>query len=115
MKTILIVEDDQQYRDLLKKKLTDTGNTVLSATNGNQALSMVQNNTVDLIVLDLLLPGMDGLTFYYQMKNNLKMNIPTIILSNLTESPYQADILDFIVKTNVSLDDVVARIEKYLG
>ena len=114
MNTILIVEDEKQYRDILAKKLETSGYTVLTAQNGQYALNIVKSSSIDLIILDIFMPVMDGLTFYYHLKNTLKKTIPVIILTNLTETTYPSDVKDFIVKANTSLDQVMEKIKKTL-
>ena len=61
--TILLVEDKQAVRDAVKKLLKDEGLCVLEASNGQDALNVVANQSVDLILLDLRMPQMDGLVF----------------------------------------------------
>ena len=111
---ILIVEDEKDYRDVLAEKLHTDGFTVLQAENGELALNLMKNTYVDLILLDMYMPQMDGATFFYHLRNTLKKDIPVIILTNFMEMTYPKDVADFIVKTNVSMDEVVSKIKKYL-
>jgi DNA-binding response OmpR family regulator len=113
MKSILIVEDDEQYRDILNKRLTEEGYSVITATNGSDGLDKAANNPIDLVLLDLFMPKVDGNTFFYHFKD-LNKNVPVIILTNLTETAYPYEVKDFIIKSNTSLDDVVKKIKKYL-
>ena len=61
MKTILVVDDDDAIRTLLHDELVDEGYNVLMATNARDALKMVQEEALDLVILDIRMPGMDGL------------------------------------------------------
>lgn len=61
MKTILITEDDPNQCELYREELTDEGYNVLCAQNGREALQKVRENLPDLVVLDINLPGMDGI------------------------------------------------------
>ncbi|MFI5355259.1 MAG: response regulator, partial [Desulfobaccales bacterium] len=61
MKTILVVDDDEPIRLLLQEELQDAGYHVLTATNAREALKMVQEEALDLVILDIRMPGMDGL------------------------------------------------------
>lgn len=115
MNTILLVEDEKEYRDILSKKLETAGYTVITAQNGQYALNTLKNNQVDLIILDLFMPVMDGLTFYYHLKHTLNKVIPVIILTNLTETAYPSEVKDFIVKANTSLDQVIEKIRSVLS
>lgn len=111
---ILIVEDEKNYRDVLAEKLEMEGFAVLKAENGQLALSLMKNTDADLILLDMFMPQMDGATFFYHLKNTLKKDIPVIILTNFTEMAYPKGVVDFVVKTNVSLDEVVEKVKNNL-
>jgi len=115
MKTILIVEDDKQYRELLQKSLIEEGYTVLTAENGKTAIDTVTAKPVDLILLDLRMPGVDGISFYYKLTNVLKKHIPIIVLTNVSNAAaYGKDIKDVLIKANVSLDDVLKKVKSSL-
>ena len=118
MKNILIVDDEKNFRDILKKKLEQQGQyKTYEAENGEVALNFLKNNNVevDLILLDLFMPIMDGLTFYYHLKNTINKNIPVVILTNLTETPYPTDIKDFLIKSNTSLNDLVEKVSTHVA
>ena len=61
MKTILVVDDDEAIRTLLQEELEEEGYKVLIATNARDALKMVASEALDLVILDIRMPGMDGL------------------------------------------------------
>lgn len=111
---ILIVEDEKDYRDVLAEKLQTEGFTIFKAENGQLALDLMKNTDIDLILLDMLMPQMDGATFFYHLKNTLKKDIPVIILTNFTEMAYPEKVVDFVVKSNTSLDEVVDKVKKNL-
>jgi DNA-binding response OmpR family regulator len=114
-KTVLIVEDDEKYRKILSAKLKSSGFEIETAINGVDALNKLKVNDVSLIVLDLLMPGMSGWNFMYELAKSSYKNIPIIILTNLSESSYPSQvpiIYDFMVKSNVSLDEVVEKVKK---
>lgn len=111
---ILVVEDEKDYRDVLTERLEAEGFTVLKAENGQLALNLMKNTNVDLVLLDMLMPQMDGTTFFYHLKNTLKKDIPVIILTNFTEMAYPEGVTDFVVKANASLDEVVDKIKNNL-
>ena len=114
---ILIVEDEKDYRDLLQKKLSEQHDiNVLVAENGSDALDVVlDNRDINLIVLDLLMPKMDGITFLYKLRNELKNATPVVILTNFSDSAYPVGVADFIVKSDTSLDEAVNRIKSHLN
>ncbi|MFH1188309.1 MAG: response regulator [bacterium] len=115
MKKILVIEDDVQYRDLLKNGLEACGYPVETSSDGESALRMLEHMEVDLILLDLILPKMDGIGFLYHLKNDLKKDIPTIILTNLERSAYPAGVRDFLIKSDVSIEYIASKVKEYLG
>ena len=78
MKTILIVDDEPNIRLLYKDEFTKDGYTVKEADNGQSALDQVDKNKIDLIVLDIKMPGMDGLDFLTQLRKSDR-KIPVIL------------------------------------
>lgn len=112
-KKIFIVEDEEQYREILAKKLTSEGFDVLTAEDGEKALEIIRDNQIDLILLDLIMPKMDGIQFASRLRSQMK-DIPIIILSNLTRSAYPSNIKDYLVKANTSIDEVVSKVKSNL-
>ena len=80
---ILVIEDEEAIRELVVLALESAGyHTVMSAANGEDGLKLAQVHLPDLVILDLMLPGIDGLEVCRQLKNNeLTKAIPVIILS----------------------------------
>ena len=113
-KCILIVEDDKDYRDVLTELLEQEGFKVLNAENGEVGMDLLKNTNVDLVLLDLLMPQMDGVTFYNHMRDTLKKNIPVIMLTNFVTTVRPEGVTDFIVKSNTSLDEVLKKIKMIL-
>jgi DNA-binding response OmpR family regulator len=80
--TILVVDDDDSIRSLLHQELSDAGYLIEEATNGKQALEMVRKNKPDLIILDVMMPEMNGFDVAAVLKNDpTTMDIPIIVLS----------------------------------
>ena len=86
MKTILVVDDDEAIRTLLQEELEDEGYTVLIATNARDALKMVASEALDLVILDIRMPGMDGLEALPRILG-IKEGLPVIM--NTAYSQYQ--------------------------
>ncbi len=85
--TLLIVDDEIQVRKLLETLLRHEGYQTVSAASGEEALKMVAQRPPDLILLDIMMPGMDGYEVANQLKGNqATANIPIIMLSALSES-----------------------------
>ncbi|HSK14226.1 MAG TPA: response regulator, partial [Phnomibacter sp.] len=80
--TILIVDDDDAIRSLLQQELGDAGYRIVEASNGKDALDMVRHHRPDLIILDIMMPGMNGFDVAAVLKNDPQtMDIPIIVLS----------------------------------
>jgi DNA-binding response OmpR family regulator len=86
MKTILVVDDDEAIRTLLQEELEDEGYKVLIATNARDALKMVAAEALDLVILDIRMPGMDGLEALPRILG-IKEGLPVIM--NTAYSQYQ--------------------------
>ena len=102
MKTILVVDDDEAIRTLLQEELEDEGYKVLIATNARDALKMVASEALDLVVLDIRMPGMDGLEALPRILG-LKEGLPVIM--NTAYSQYQDSFMSwaadaYIVKSS---------------
>ncbi len=81
-KSILVVDDDPHIRSLLRQELSDAGYRVRLAENGRKALSMIREETPGLVILDVMMPEMNGFDVAAVLKNDpLTMQIPIIILS----------------------------------
>lgn len=120
MKKILIVEDDTFISRLYFAKLQSIGHDVKIAETGKDGLREIQDWRPDLILLDLILPIIDGFELLKRIKadNNLK-NIPVIILSNLDQRQSIEQCLklgadDYMIKANFTPSDVVKKVEKCL-
>ncbi len=68
MKTILIVDDDPKMLDLLKHYLRDEQATLLSAGDGEEGLALFETNNVDLVIIDIFMPNMDGIQTIMEVK-----------------------------------------------
>ncbi|KKQ50299.1 MAG: Response regulator receiver [Candidatus Woesebacteria bacterium GW2011_GWC1_38_13] len=118
---ILIVEDEETILSVLVKKLTECGFSVDTANDGETGLDKALNNNPDLILLDIVMPKMDGLTFIENYNQDKQTNkAPIIILSNLDNAEKikeckEKGVYDYLVKTNWSLDDVVSKVKTALG
>ena len=101
LEKILIVDDDKALRDLIKRYLTENGYLALTAKDGDEMYQQLEQNTPDLIIMDLMLPGEDGLSLAKQIRS--KGNMPIIILSA------RGDEVDRIVGLEVGADDYLPK------
>jgi two-component system, response regulator, stage 0 sporulation protein F len=92
MKTILVVDDDEAIRTLLQEELEDEGYKVLIATNARDALKMVAAEALDLVILDIRMPGMDGLEALPRILG-IKEGLPVIM--NTAYSQYQESFMSW--------------------
>lgn len=100
-KLILIVDDDNDIRDLLKDYLETHGFIVVTAANGREMSRLLAANPVDLLILDLMMPGDDGLTLLKRERQHSQ--VPIIILSARGEE------VDKVVGLELGADDFVAK------
>ena len=101
---ILVVDDNASNRDLLSRRLQRQGHTVLQAEDGTIALALVEKEALDLVLLDLMMPGISGYDVLISLKNNPRFReIPVIMISALSE-------LDSIVRCiEAGADDYLAK------
>ncbi len=98
---ILVVEDDIDIIKLLKIYLENDGNKVLSAKNGLEALEVMKNTKIDLVVMDIMMPQMDGYELTKRIRE--KLNIPILMLSAKNEDT------DKILGLNLGADDYITK------
>lgn len=119
--TILIVEDDTLIIKLLEKKFIQKNFKACKAMDAQQAYEILKTQKIDLILLDIILPGMDGITFLKELKENDNYkNIPVIIISNLgqleeVDKGRNAGANDYIIKASASPVDIVTKVEALLN
>ena len=117
-KTILIVEDEVPLSRALEKKLQQEGFNVLTAANGEEGLKTSLAEIPDLILLDIVMPVMDGVTMLDKLKKDPEgRRIPVIMLTNLTSSEKLSESQDngvfgYLIKADWSLDDVLKKINQ---
>ena len=118
---ILVVEDDEDLLSLITKKLTVEGFKVMAAATGQQALDYLAKQKPALVLLDILLPYIDGLSILNEIATQPKTkDLPVIILSNLADqgSIEQASAIgqyEYLVKTKTDLNEVVKKIKEKLN
>lgn len=117
---ILIVEDDKFLRELISRKLLSEGFKIEEAIDGEEGLAKAKEVKPDLILLDLILPGLDGFEVLRRMKDNPSTSsIPVLILSNLgqkdeIEKGLSLGAVDFLVKAHFTPEEIVAKMKDVL-
>jgi two-component system, chemotaxis family, chemotaxis protein CheY len=120
-KTVLIVEDDKLIRESLARTLEGKGLTVMQAADGKEGLEKALSGKVDLVVTDVIMPDVDGLTMLAKLREDSKgKDIPAIILSNddQTESlnkAMEAGVTLYLSKAALDADAIASQILVALG
>lgn len=99
--TVLVVDDDQDIREGIEIYLRNEGYNVLKAVDGVEAIQLLENNEVHCIILDIMMPNMDGITATFKIRE--ERNIPIIMLSAKSEDS------DKIHGLSVGADDYVTK------
>jgi DNA-binding response OmpR family regulator len=121
-KTILIVEDDNALRTVLTEKLTAEGFDIIQAINGEEGLEVAFQTHPALILLDIFMPKLDGLSMLSKMRGGEDAwgkHVPVMVLTNSTDAQtiYRATNLgasDFLIKSEWSLDAITQKIRERL-
>jgi len=120
-KNILIIEDDEFFRELISKKLLSKGFKISEAVDGKTGLVRVKKSKPDLILLDILLPDVDGFEVLADLKHDSgTLSIPVVILSNLlskedVDKGLKLGASNFLVKSQVDSEEIIKIIEKALS
>jgi CheY-like chemotaxis protein len=120
-KRILLVEDDRFLRKAAETTLRRHGFTVCTAADGEEALQRLQAETPDLVLLDLIMPKMQGFEVLRRMKQNpATKQIPVVVLSNLgqesdVQQALQGGAIAYLIKANLSLQDLVTHVQKFIA
>lgn len=117
---VIIVEDDDFLRGLLSHNMMDSGFDVKPAPDAETAFKILRVFKPDIVLLDLILPGMNGFDFLQEVKQKQSQQFPVLVLSNLGS---QEDIdtakalgaVDFLIKANVTPGQIVEKVNQLLG
>lgn len=119
-KTILIIEDDKFLRELIARKLTNEDFEVSEAVDGEEGIKKIKEEKPDLVLLDLILPGIDGFEVLSQTKKEPTLvSIPVIILSNLgqkddVEKGLKMGAVDYLIKAHFTPGEIIDKIKAAL-
>lgn len=120
MAKILLVEDDEMLHSMYTQKFSQEGYQIISAYNGAEGLKKAEEEKPDVILLDIIMPKMDGFVALKKIKQNAKLaSIPVVMLTNLGQDEdikkgreLGAD--DYFIKANHTPTEVVAKIKALL-
>lgn len=117
-KRILLVEDEQDIRDLYKEILTDAGYVIDEAAEGQTGLNLALAGNHDLVLLDVMLPKVDGLRILKEFKKKAEFaNVPVIMLTNLgadavIKEAFSLGAQAYIIKSEYTPDQVINEVNK---
>ncbi len=120
-KKILIVEDDQFLMSLLKIKLSARNFAVLAAMDAEETFAILEKEQVACILLDLLLPGVNGFSILERLRDSERFkSIPVIVVSNLGAAEEKKKALGlgaryFLIKAENSPESIVKKVEETVG
>lgn len=122
--TVLVVEDDSALRSALHDVLTVKGYTPVDARNGEEGLQFALRDRPDLILLDILMPEMDGLAMMKKLRatDDWGKQVPIILLTNLssdneeiTKAIAEGEPAYYLIKSDWTIDDVMEKVKERLS
>ena len=120
-KKILIVEDDVAIVSALSIKLSENEFSILTARNGEEGLAVALRDHPDLILLDIVMPKMDGIEMLKKLRADERgKKIQVIVLTNQSGNEDVAmaigdNAFEYLIKTNIKIEEVVKKIKAKLG
>lgn len=123
MKKILIVEDEPALLRVLSDKFTNEGYSVLEAKNGLTGLKVSLEEKPDVILLDILMPELDGMEMMRRLRESgdYGKKVPVVILTNLdadekiTWAVAKDEPAYYLIKSNVDMDEIAEKVEQAMG
>ena len=118
---VLVVEDEEILLTGLKEELESGGDTVQGASDGVEGVEQTKSFKPDLILLDLLMPKMDGMEMLQKLKaDSATRDVPVVILTNLSDYEKISEALslgamDYLVKANYKLEDLLEKVRTVLA
>ena len=121
MPKILVIDDTALARESVAKLLEYEGFDAMRARNGKEGWAMMYNETPDLILLDLMMPEMDGITFLRQLRRStLWKDMPVIVLTGVDDNDklitraWELKVNDLIPKASFGFEDLLQRVKQHL-
>jgi CheY-like chemotaxis protein len=121
MKKILVIDDDQFFPKTLEASLPPGKYTLITAEDGEQGLEILKTQKPDLIILDLLMPKLDGTSFLKKLKESPDLpKVPVLVSSNLSSVKKISDVMTlgatgYVIKSDESMQSIVQDIERIMG
>ncbi len=117
---VMVMEDDPFLRSVYEVKLANEGFEVKIAGNGREGVDAYDSFKPDIILLDLIMPEMDGFAVLEELKKKRKIKTPIVVLSNLGQDEDVAKAkelgaVDFLIKASTQINAVVDKVKTILG
>jgi DNA-binding response OmpR family regulator len=118
-KKILLIEDEKILSEMYKQKFTQAGFEVFSSSESKEGLEMAKKEKPDLIILDILLPRENGITFLKWMKEEPEISsIPVMVFSNYDDPKTKKEarelgVKDYLIKANYTPNGIVEKVKQY--
>lgn len=119
-KSILLIEDEEVIRELYAEVLRDAGYKVMEARDGDTGLKRALGDEWDIMLLDIMLPGSDGLQILKYVKENERLKMkPIILLTNLgnemiIKEAFSKGADAYLIKSEITPDKIVSEVGNYL-
>ena len=120
MSTVLVVDDIEMFRSIVVHALNGAGHQTFCAPDGAAALELLETTPVDLILLDMAMPRMNGVEFLTRLRADARYNdVPVIVVSALSQVPQDKSVLALgaqaqLLKSRFSLRDLIQRVNDVL-
>lgn len=117
---ILVIEDNQAVCQVLREKLTEEGFDVKIATNGEDGLNELKKSLPDLVMLDIIMPKLDGAQMLKLLKDNANVKeVPVLVVTNIPQADAEERVQGFpvaevLVKADYTLEEIVNRVKGIL-
>lgn len=121
MSKILLIEDEPSIRDLYSRQLTKAGYTVATAEDGNKGLELLKSDTYDLLLLDIMLPGINGLQVLREFKTqNPNSQMKVVLLTNLGQDTvikegFTLGASAYLIKASYTPDQIVTEVNNLIS
>lgn len=111
---ILLIEDDQDIREIYSTTFMKRGFTVFTASDGRAGIQKFTNKQPDIVLLDIMMPNVDGYQVLKEIRKNMETYTPVIMLTNLDASHFErhaqfADVDEYLIKSHYSPSEVVEK------
>ena len=121
MPKVILIDDDEMLLEMYRVKFTQKGCEMITALDGEQGLALIKEQKPDLIILDILMPKVDGITVLKQLRQEAPeiASIPVVVLSNFDAPDTKKEALelgakDYVLKSNFTPDQLYEKVKDYL-